>query len=107
MLLAHISSQGGVGGADLLSNLLLLLNDQSSLVILDCCKHLIDAACDLAERLRAGAEGCWVLRTSREALSVACERRKTCRRDAISYKAKNAAPIGRVSIVKQRPSYRV
>jgi predicted ATPase/DNA-binding winged helix-turn-helix (wHTH) protein len=70
LLLAHIASQLSLGGADPLSDLLLLLDDQPSLVILDCCEHLIDDVSGLAEQLRAGAEDCQILCTSREALNV-------------------------------------
>jgi predicted ATPase len=67
-LLAHIASQLGLSGADSLRDLLLLLNEQASVVILDCCEHLLDDVSDLAEQLRAGAKDCQILCTSREAL---------------------------------------
>jgi predicted ATPase/DNA-binding winged helix-turn-helix (wHTH) protein len=74
LLPAHIASQLGLGGADPLPDLLLLLAEQPSLVILDCCEHLIDDVSGFAEQLRAGAEDCQILCTSREALNVADER---------------------------------
>jgi predicted ATPase len=74
LLLAHVASQLGLGGADPLPDLLVLLAERPSLIILDCCEHLIDDASALAERLRAGTEGCRILCTSREALSVTGER---------------------------------
>ena len=74
LLLAHMASQLGLGGADPLPQMLVLLAEQPSLVVLDCCEHLIDDVSDLAEQLRAGTEGCRILCTSREALSVTGER---------------------------------
>ena len=74
LLLAHVATQLDLGGADALPDLLAMLNVQPSLVILDCCEHLIDRVSDLAEQLRAGAENCQILCTSREALSVPGER---------------------------------
>jgi predicted ATPase/DNA-binding winged helix-turn-helix (wHTH) protein len=70
LLRAHIAAQLGLGGAGLLPDLLLPLNDRRSLLILDCCEHLIDGVADLAEQLRGGAEDCQILCTSREALNV-------------------------------------
>jgi len=72
-LLAHIASQMGLGGADSLPDLLFMLNAQLSLVILDCCEHLIDDVSRFAEQLRAGAKDCQILCTSHEALNVAGE----------------------------------
>ena len=74
LLPAHMASQLGVGGADPVPDLLLLLDDQPSLVILDCCEHLIDDVSGLAEQLRAGTEDCQILCTSREALRAPGER---------------------------------
>ena len=73
-LLAHMASQLGLGGADSLPDLLFMLNAQPSLVILDCCEHLIDDVSGFAEKLRAGAEDCQILCTSQEALNVPGER---------------------------------
>jgi predicted ATPase/DNA-binding winged helix-turn-helix (wHTH) protein len=70
LLLAHMASQLGLGGADPLPDLLLLLDEQPTLVILDCCEHLIDDVSDLAEQLHAGTEDCQILCTSRESLRV-------------------------------------
>ena len=73
LLPAHVASQLGVGGADPLPDLLLLLAEQPSLIILDCCEHLIDDVSRLAEQICAGAEDCQILCTSREALNVSDE----------------------------------
>ena len=74
LLLAHMALQLGLGGADPLSDLLLMLDDQRSLVVLDCCEHLIDGVSDLAGQLRANTKDCQVLCTSRETLSIPGER---------------------------------
>jgi predicted ATPase/DNA-binding winged helix-turn-helix (wHTH) protein len=73
-VLPYVASHLGLGGAESLRDLLFLLNERPSLVILDCCEHLLDGVSDLAEQLHAGAEDCQILCTSREPLGVLGER---------------------------------
>jgi predicted ATPase/DNA-binding winged helix-turn-helix (wHTH) protein len=73
-VLPYVASHLGLGGAEALRDLLLLLNERPSLVIFDCCERLLDAVSDLAEQLYAGVEHCEILCTSREALGVTGER---------------------------------
>jgi len=50
------------------------LGDSRSLLVLDNCEHVIDAAADLAERLLSACPGVRILATSRERLGVRGER---------------------------------
>jgi predicted ATPase/DNA-binding SARP family transcriptional activator len=49
------------------------LRDHDTLVVLDNCEHVVDAAAEVVDRLTRGAPGVTVLATSREALGVAAE----------------------------------
>ena len=51
-----------------------LLVDQSALIVLDNCEHLVEACAELADRLLRECPGLWILATSREALGVPGER---------------------------------
>jgi predicted ATPase/DNA-binding winged helix-turn-helix (wHTH) protein len=46
------------------------LRDTQTLIVFDCCEHLIDATAVLAEQLFAGAPHAYILATSRESLRV-------------------------------------
>jgi predicted ATPase/class 3 adenylate cyclase len=58
------------GDQPLLDRLLATLDQKRSLLVLDNCEHVIDAAADLADALLAGADGLTLLATSREALRI-------------------------------------
>src|ERR1700677_493493 len=57
-----------------LAALLVALNSQHDLVVFDCCEHVIDAVAQLAEAIYLGAEGTYVLATTRESLRTDGER---------------------------------
>ncbi len=54
--------------------LLVALNKRRSLIVFDCCEHLIDAVAELADAIHRGAEGAYILTTSRESLRSEGER---------------------------------
>lgn len=57
-------------GEDALPSLVLALKDQSSLLVLDNCEHLLTPAADVVTRLHAAAPGVRMVVTSREPLHV-------------------------------------
>jgi predicted ATPase/DNA-binding winged helix-turn-helix (wHTH) protein len=63
-----------LGSTDLISELAGQLQRRSMLLILDCCKHLIDDVAELVETLAARARAVTFLVTSREPLRVQGER---------------------------------
>ena len=54
----------------MLATLLDALSDQSILIVLDNCEHLIDACATLADRISRGCPGVNLVATSREPLGI-------------------------------------
>jgi predicted ATPase len=59
---------------NVLAGLAAYLRDKEMLIVLDSCKHIIDAAAVLAEQIIGGATGVHILATSREPLRAKAER---------------------------------
>src|SRR5262249_22343715 len=71
-----VASAAGVpekSGQPILESLLYVMRDQTVLLLLDNCEHLIDACARLAEAILKGCPRVQILATSREVLGIAGE----------------------------------
>jgi predicted ATPase len=76
LLTQHVATALGVSEAPagtLVQSLVDALRDRTSLLVLDNCEHLLDAASELADALLRGCPRLTILATSRQALGVSAE----------------------------------